>query len=161
MHDGFGRGVCVCVCVWPHDNLQNIADSCFALESHLDWGKISDKFACQNHRSWSRLFFGSFTVTWIGYLHFLVRNAYTTHSQYCQYRCTAPNYYGSTMVQKSYHSKKNTMVFWGSILWYYQGKYIMVNILPQNTMVFFTMVYHGNCWCGDLQRATLDEVIYC
>ena len=49
------------------------------------------------------------------------------------------------------------MVFWGSILWYYQGKYIMVNILPQNTMVvpwykslaivkipwYFGAVYYG------------------
>jgi len=44
------------------DNLQSIADICILLGSYIDWTKISDKLACQGHRSRSRLFFGGFTV---------------------------------------------------------------------------------------------------
>ena len=36
--------------------LQNFADTCFLLGSYVDWRKIWDEFARQDHRSMSRSF---------------------------------------------------------------------------------------------------------
>jgi len=52
IYDAFNEGVlCLYVCVCLHDNLKTIADIHFLLNSYIDWRKISDEFACQNHRS--------------------------------------------------------------------------------------------------------------
>jgi len=50
-----GRG-CVCMYVCLHDNLKTVAETCFLLGSCIDWRKILDKFASQDHRSRWRSF---------------------------------------------------------------------------------------------------------
>ena len=51
----------------PHVILETIADICFLSGIYIDWGKFSDEFGCQDHRSRSRSFFGRFKVTWYCY----------------------------------------------------------------------------------------------
>ena len=77
--------VCVCVYlfVFPHDRLKTIADICFLLDSYLDWRKISDKFACHDHRSYTNPYTWSCSVRWMpGCQVGLLRSALTYGKRY-------------------------------------------------------------------------------
>jgi len=42
--------VCLYVYICLHDDKKTIADICILFGSYVDWRKISDEFACQDHR---------------------------------------------------------------------------------------------------------------
>ena len=52
IYDTFGRGLCVCLCVFLHDNLKTIADICFLPGNYIDWS-LHTKLICHHQGHFS------------------------------------------------------------------------------------------------------------